>query len=571
MKSGKRPNGAGSVEVLPDGRARIRARVNGKRTQIGPLVASPERAAKLLAAWNAERDVGTIVAGSELTLAQYGDEWLDRRELSGSRRRERVRSIQGERSVWSRQVKSSAIAALPLSAIRPRDVDAFALELRARKALQATNLGTGSKRHVVVRETSRPLSRAQQREALRLVRAVLDEAVRAELIERNPAERIHIAPGSLCPRDLSEDWLRWDEIVQLLRSEAIAARDRRAFACAIGLALRADDLRAIEVTRVDLDCEVPGPGIAVLVGKTQRWHRVPIMPWLVPVIREQLASLPKGARYLFCREDGGRYGTGYDFGWSEHREKTPAGTSRVKHPSALARAGIARKTRFHDLRGTCATHLALGTWGRTWSLHEIQAMLAHSDQRVTERYVRRAVDSLAKAAAATPGAPELGGPANDSGERARLASGGPGLPMKASGSIDESPCFTWTPRPGLEPGTNRLTAPEVNKQSRALTGRMGHPWATPAPPSSNLPVDTESIAPEMVSSTGTLTVLARALIVEPSSAAALALASAVLDAEPVRLALEVQAGGPHAARRAIELAALILAKAAETAPRSETG
>lgn len=37
------------------------------------------------------------------------------------------------------------------------------------------------------------------------------------------------------------------------------------------------------------------------------------------------------------------------------------------------------------------------------------------------------------------------------------------------------------------------------------------------------------------------------------------LADVVLDAEPVRLALEVRAGGPHALRRALELAALIAA------------
>ena len=70
-----------------------------------------------------------------------------------------------------------------------------------------------------------------------------------------------------------------------------------------------------------------------------------------------------------------------------------------------ARAGVDHKIRFHDLRGTCATHLALGTWGRKWSLHKIQRMLAHADQRVTERYVRRAMDELATAAAETPGGP----------------------------------------------------------------------------------------------------------------------------------------------------------------------
>lgn len=50
------------------------------------------------------------------------------------------------------------------------------------------------------------------------------------------------------------------------------------------------------------------------------------------------------------------------------------------------------------------------------------------------------------------------------------------------------------------------------------------------------------------------------------------LADAVLNDERVRLALEVREGGPHAVRRAIELAALILADAqarpASTSPDS---
>jgi hypothetical protein len=51
----------------------------------------------------------------------------------------------------------------------------------------------------------------------------------------------------------------------------------------------------------------------------------------------------------------------------------------------------------------------------------------------------------------------------------------------------------------------------------------------------------------------------------PSHDAVRALASAYLDAdEGVRLALEALDGGPHAVRRAIELAALVLGRASHT-------
>ncbi len=243
-----------------------------------------------------------------------------------------------------------------------------------------------------------------QTHALRLVRAVLADAVHRELIQRNPGEGIRIARGGPRVRDLSDDWLRQDEIEQLLACDRISMRDRTVFACAIGLALRLNDLKNIERAHVHLDSQVPGPHVQVWIQKSDKPHRVPIMPWVAPWIRAALDS-SKGVRYLFPTSDGGRYTKFYDFGWGEKRGREVVdGKPRIRRvPCALERAGIKRRIRFHDLRGTTATHLALGSWGRVWSLTEIQHMLAHSDQRVTERYVRRAVDSLATAASATPG------------------------------------------------------------------------------------------------------------------------------------------------------------------------
>jgi integrase len=352
--------------------------------------------------------------------------------------------------VWTRHVVTSDLAELPLTAIRPRDVEAFSRALRTRKAVHAITRGRGSSKRTVVSETTRPLSRAMQREALRLVRSVLDAAVLEELLERNPAESVEVTRGTASARDLSEDWLRWPEIAKLLGSEKIDARDRRAYACAIGLALRLNDLKAIEREHVELDCEVPGPCVRVWLAKPQRWHRVPVMPWLVPVVRAQL-EVSSESRWLFPRVDGERYAKGFDFAWAEDRERD--GKRVDVEPSALARAGIARRIRFHDLRGTCATHLALGTWGRRWSLHEIQSMLAHSDQRVTERYVRRAVDTLAEAAAATPGRP--------------------GLPMDSLSATGATSRNDSAPGPGLEPGTIRLTATRPGESSHDVAPSHG--------------------------------------------------------------------------------------------------
>ena len=342
-----------------------------------------------------------IVAPGAITLAAFGREWLDRREIDGSSARSRVRSIQGERSVWTRHVAASALARIAVQSIRVRDVEGFALWLRSREAVQAIRARDGT----VHRPTGKPLSYQMQREALRLVRQCLDDAIRLDLIRSNPAKLVRVG-RQVSRADLEDDWLRASDIDLLLGCDAISLRDRTVYPCAVGLALRLNDLKSLRVEDVHLDARVPGPHIRVWISKSERWHRVPILPWLDPWLRAHLATLRKDCPWLFPNREGQPYGKHFSFGWPSKRERGRGENGQdLVIPSALERAGVDRKIRSHDLRGTCATHLALGTWGRTWSLHEIQRMLVHSDQRVTERYVRRALDTLSTAAAETPGGP----------------------------------------------------------------------------------------------------------------------------------------------------------------------
>jgi integrase len=388
----RRPNGSGSICVMPDGRARILATVpegdRKRRRQLGPIYPDEATARSVLAAWNQE------TTRDGVTLAAYGADVLARRELDGSRDRVEVKDIDNERSVWARHVATSPLAAMEVGSIDASDVDAYVMWLRKRPAVSAITRATG----VEHRTTGRTIARETQKHALRLVRAVLEEAHRAGLTRGNPAAGARVAAGGRA-RDLSDDWLRAGEIDRLLGCSEIPLVDRRAYACAIGLALRLDDLHRVEVAHVHAE-HVDVRIAKSENGESERWHRVPIMPWLAPWLRAQLDALRPGARWLFPSRTGDRYNPSHDFGWAEKRE-----TGRPRRPGALERAGIDRRVRFHDLRGTCATHLAIGTWGRAWSLHEIKAMLAHSDQRVTERYVRRATDALADAARLTSGGP----------------------------------------------------------------------------------------------------------------------------------------------------------------------
>jgi integrase len=345
-------------------------------------------AQRMARAWNARSEGGAHVP---TRFGQWVSDWLDRRELEGSARGA-VRGVDAERSVARRHVLPSPLADLSVQTITRADVEDFAIWLRRRPKVSAVATRSGA----LLRETGETISTQTQRHALRLVRGALAAAV-GRLIDVNPAAEVEVARGRKV--DLSDDWLRADEIDRLLSCPSMSAAERAVYAVAIGTGLRLGDLKALRVADLDLDVQVPGPGIRLVIEKNEQPHRVPVLPWLLPVLRAHLATLPVGAVYVFPTRSGGRYCEDYDFRWAEKRD------GKRFTACALERAGIERRIRFHDLRGTTATHLALGTWGRAWTLTEVQHFLKHSEQSVTERYVRRAHDVLAAAARGTLGGP----------------------------------------------------------------------------------------------------------------------------------------------------------------------
>jgi len=142
----KRPNGEGTIE-LHHAKWRVRVVVEGRRVTLGRFD-SEERARRMLRAHLAEVDAGSIIAPGALTLATLGVEWLDARELHGSRTRARVKDIHNERRLWERHVRPSALAALAVQSIRVRDVEAFAAcfasERRWRRSERPRGLSCGA-------------------------------------------------------------------------------------------------------------------------------------------------------------------------------------------------------------------------------------------------------------------------------------------------------------------------------------------------------------------------------------------------------------------------------------------
>lgn len=97
--------------------------------------------------------------------------------------------------------------------------------------------------------------------------------------------------------------------------------------------------------------------------KANQTRHFPLLPAAVSTLRRvrELAADASPDALVFPGEDGKMYGDGYDAGWERWRKE----------------AGLREELRFHDLRHTCASHLAMGSWGRTWTIAEIRDFIGH--------------------------------------------------------------------------------------------------------------------------------------------------------------------------------------------------
>lgn len=122
---GKGANRTGSIDQLRNRRWRVRVTVDGRQRTVGTYP-DAETARQMRRAFLAEVEDEAIVAPASLTLRNFGEDWLNRRELHGSKTRAKVRNIENERSLWRRHIEPSALADMAVRSIRVRDVEDFA-------------------------------------------------------------------------------------------------------------------------------------------------------------------------------------------------------------------------------------------------------------------------------------------------------------------------------------------------------------------------------------------------------------------------------------------------------------
>jgi integrase len=337
----RREPGSASVEEHPkgSGRYRVRARIDGKMRTLGAGLTQAE-ATERADAYAIIRDEKIVREGISIDL--FGQSALDRRELR------RVRGIKQERTRWSTYVSQKPFGHLPVTSLRRVDIIDWRDSLKSK--------------------TGKPLAFQTKKNALNLLRAVLDDALDRELLKTNPARDVRIPKG----QDLTEEEdlagvLRPEEQVRLLDALPEKARPIALFAMLTGL--RLSEQWHLKWTDIDGDFLVVRRSVGSKATKGRKPRRIR----LSEPAKEILAALPRKSAWVFPATRGGR----------RHYGKHPLGWD-----AAVKACNFGRRVRWHDLRHTCATSLLAGWWGRVWTLEEVRGYMGHSSIKVTERYAR---------------------------------------------------------------------------------------------------------------------------------------------------------------------------------------
>lgn len=309
----------------------------------------------------------------------YAKEVLERRAREG------IRGIDHERNRFATHIEGASFAGLRLDAIRARDLRNWTREMQDKKAK--------------VRNDDRLLATDTVKRAFSFVSAVFSAAVDDDLVEANPAAGVKIK-RRIDVRSTKAKWtvLTLEEQKAVAACEAIPYADRLAIRFAIATGLRQGEQFALELPDIHIWPGIPHvhvrlgkPGLPPKSGKPRK---VPLMKEGLVVAQQWLAHLPTYAAtnphgIVFPYHTGSRRSVGKPLGHG----------GRLKQH--LAKVGITRRVRWHDLRHTFCSNLVTGALGVRWSLEEIRELAGHSSVTITERYAHMDERELAKRAEET--------------------------------------------------------------------------------------------------------------------------------------------------------------------------
>lgn len=358
----------GSIDQLRDGRWRLRATVAGVRTTLATYTTrtDAEAARPHVLAELERRSAST--ARESLTIATWGERWLDAREVSRT-----IRDVASDRGRLRLHIAEDPIGRVSLRRVTRGDVLEWLARLRA---------------HTSDR-TGRPLAGQSLRNVVAVLRGLLASAVDHGHLKANPAAGLRVATVARAAEPWT--WLTPAELERLVA--ALPSPERHLVAFAAGSGLRAGELVALQLADVHADAIVVRYGAPGRPTKTRRIRRVPLLPLARAALvawRAETAGRPNPLGLAFPGSHGAHRSRAHVIRWAVWR-------------AALAAADLGRPVRWHDLRHTCASSLASGAWGRAWSLEEIREVLGHTTITITQRYAHLAASAVQRAADETRG------------------------------------------------------------------------------------------------------------------------------------------------------------------------
>ncbi len=410
--------------VLPYGE-RWKAAVGKEYLGIFTTEAEGWRAVKAFLA--TESDSGTARDSCRVLF----EEWLDKRELAGH-----VRRVKKERSLYRQHILTADWIDWPARKVKPLQIQLWFSKLLSKEALSTITMRDGE-REVIHRATGRKLSRKVVTNVRSLAKAffaqMLIEAHRTH-VTSNPVEPVLVPKVAVVVED-EDTWafLTPAEIKRLFDLfEAGIADQRRqdksklrtkpwrtcylklraVYAVAIYAGLRDGELIGLRWQDVELEGDSPHLKVRRSYNgavKAQRSRRdVPLLEYVRRALREwkvewqrEMSMRSLMSPLVFPSDHGGCYSEGYDFGWDDQqaradRKDRPSrnGELRTTRVGWKTKAQIRDYVTFHDLRHTCGSHLAMGTWGRAVEPLKIMKWLGHADIKTTMIYVDLSPDSI---------------------------------------------------------------------------------------------------------------------------------------------------------------------------------
>lgn len=298
-----------------------------------------------------------------INFVDHARETLARREKDG------VRGVSHEWNRFSTHIEGAGFAQKKIDAVTSVDLRDWIREMQAKPAQHR-------KGETLADETTKRV--------WSLVCAIFVDAVERDVIKVPPHIGVKVRKRADA-RATREKWtyLTLDEQKAVASCEAIPYRARLIIRFAIGTGLRQAELYHLRLGDLvlghDKPCVVVRYGRDNLPPKSGKIRTVPLFGDALVAAKRWSFEIGAPCRanpmgLVFPREDGTVRACGKPFAGDKTFQKY------------LARAGITRRVRWHDLRHTFCSNLVTGVLGKIWPLIMVRDAAGHSSVTITEKY-----------------------------------------------------------------------------------------------------------------------------------------------------------------------------------------